>query len=126
VIAQDVRVPSMTLPHAVELPADRGKGLAGFWVEVRDSKGEVLYRIGLPDPFEGGMELFDEGGGMRRVDAAAHEAAVEVLIPDLPAAAGLHVFSSNPSGDREKRGRPAGQVAVIDLTPKQERGHGGR
>ena len=125
-IDQDIRIPSMTLPHSVELPADRGKGVTGFWVEVRDGKEEVLYRIGVPDPFEAGMELFDEDGTMRRVNAAGHEATFEVLIPDLPAAAGLHIYSSNPPGDREKRGRAAERIAVIDLQSGKEHGHGRR
>jgi hypothetical protein len=116
----------MTLPRSVELPADRGKGLTGFWIELRDGKEEVLYRVGLPDPFERGMELFEEGGTMRRVSAAGHDATLEVLVPDLPAAAGLHLFSSNPPGGDEKQRRTAERIAVIDLRAGKEHGHGSR
>jgi len=64
---------------------------AGYWLEVRDDKGNLLYWRPLHDPMRHDIESYGDAPGapLRRQPASATKGEFEVLIPDLPAA---HTF----------------------------------
>jgi hypothetical protein len=86
------------LPSARPDPsADR----SGFWFDVVDQSGIVLYRRVTGDPrFDIDAPANDEG----RFTSAAPPAAdvFSVVLPTLPGAARLQIWSSNGSGERAK------------------------
>ena len=93
-VDQIVRVPSMTLPASVDLPDPRGRSLAGFWFELRDGKGEVLYRRALHGPAEPGLEVPGDDGQPHRVTVDRPDVIYEFLVPDLDDGRELQLFSS--------------------------------
>ena len=99
-IEGETRVEEMTLPRSNELPAGRGRPLAGFWYEARDGRGRTLFRRVTRNPTEQAVEVPAEAGGLQRVEMSRPEVVFDVLIPDLPEAAELCFFESDPrAGD---------------------------
>ena len=93
-IVNQVRVDSMTLPAPYPLP--EGQNNTGFWIEGRNSKGDVYQREIMPDPLLG-MEQFEEGGEIKRLIHTPHTVEIEILVPDMPGVSELHLIS-NPAG----------------------------
>jgi hypothetical protein len=99
-IQKQIRIEEMTLPPSRELPATHGRPLSGAWCELTDDAGEVLYRVLLPHPLDGSVEVPAEGGGLQRVDVERDEDVFDVLVPDDPRARSLLVYVVEPrSGD---------------------------
>jgi len=107
----------MTLISPDLLPA--GEQSRGFWIEGTDGKGGVYQREVMPDPLLG-MEEFDEGGQIRRIDHPPHQVTIEILLPDLPEVSELHLIS-NPIGPRGEHGK-TGQLKRIVLKLSRENG----
>ena len=101
-ITGQVHVARMTLPEPARLP-DGEKSL-GFWIEASNEKGEIFHRQVLPDPFLG-MEQFEEGGRMYRLDHPPHDLTLEVLIPGVKEVSQLHLV------DNTAGGKPHGEKA---------------
>jgi hypothetical protein len=61
---------------------------AGYWLEVRDGNGALLYQRPIHDPMRRDIESFGDAPGdpMRRHPATATKGEFEVLVPDLPGA----------------------------------------
>jgi hypothetical protein len=61
----------------------------GYWLELRDAQGKVLYHRALHDPTRLDVEVFGDKPGepMRRVPATRSSGTFEVLVPDLPGGA---------------------------------------
>lgn len=86
------------------LPQAHAKPDGGFWYELRDQKGNLLYARKVANPFNPSLELFEAGGSMSRVQLDREEAFVELLIPDLPEAAEIRIFSDvTPEGEFQKQ-----------------------
>ncbi|MDJ0797661.1 MAG: hypothetical protein QNJ51_12740 [Calothrix sp. MO_167.B12] len=86
-----------TLRHSAELPSGTR---SGFWYELRDRSGKLLYRGKSANPFEPSLELFEPDGSIRRVPLKRKEVYVELLIPDLPESERLSIFSNiTPEGE---------------------------
>jgi hypothetical protein len=115
-IEREHRVDSMTLPAPDQLPA--GENSRGFWVETIDRQGRVRHREVMADPLAG-MEQFDEGGDVSRMLHRLPDIEIDVLVPDLPDLAEIHLVSNPPAPhhgqDKERpqrtrieiKGRPA-------------------
>ena len=97
-IDRQQRVGSMTLPAPDALP--EGEKSRGFWVEVVDRQGRVRHREVMADPLAG-MEQFDEGGVVSRLLHSPHNVLIEVLVPDVPDIAELHLVSNPPARTAE-------------------------
>lgn len=122
-IEGEIRVPSMTLPASTELPDT--ETVSGFWWEVVDRDGGVIYRRGILDPFTSGLERFDDGGLISRVPTPTpKEVGFDVTLPDIAEAAVIHFYSSTPPGGREAGSRGAERIAAIDV-PSQKEGDDG-
>lgn len=65
-IESERHIPSMTLMRSQPLPATshaaHTRGVSGFWYEAVDVQGQVLYRQTMADPFDAGVESFDDHG----------------------------------------------------------------
>ena len=61
-------------------------GQAGYWVEVRDKRNQVLYRHVLHDPLQTDMEVFpvDPSQPIERVPVQQPKGVFQVVVPDLP------------------------------------------
>jgi hypothetical protein len=93
-------------------PAD---DLSGAWVEWQDAQGGCLFRRFLHEPIA--LELELPGEGTDATDRAAIDhprGAFTVVLPVLPAAARLVLFSSPLALAR--RGEPAAELASFDAS----------
>lgn len=118
-IKSEQRVDSMTLPAPDPLPG--GENSRGFWIETVDRDGRVRHREVMPDPLAG-MEQFEEGGLVTRLTHPPHEVLIEVLIPDLPELAEVHLIS-NPAtlqSGHEHEPRPRRSKVSISGRPPQD------
>ena len=118
-IVSEHRVKSMTLPAPASLPdGDRSRG---FWIETIDREGRVRHRDVMADPLLG-MEQFGTDGAIKRLDHPAHTVEIEVLIPDFPELAEVHVVS-NPVARRgdHAHGPSRTQLTVRGRTPTDGR-----
>jgi len=91
--------PEMALPRSDDLSDQESE--AGFWFEAVDDSGQVLYRQRMADPTEGTLEVFMEGGEIRRSDKVREEAEFDILVPDAPEISHLRFFSSNPKASKQ-------------------------
>jgi hypothetical protein len=117
-IAKRILIAEKTIPPHQELPnLPEGLDLHGFWFEVTTQNGEVLYRRFMENPLEPSAEVFDKSGQISRMDIVKEETIFDLLIPDLPEAAELHLYC-NPSPisrSRPTRGAARKPFITIDL-----------
>src|SRR5262245_9164032 len=100
-------------------PIQGYEGQSGFWYELRDANGKVLYRRVIGKPLGAGVEVHDPETGSRWYDVKESSGVIVALVPDLPNAESL-VLVSSPL-DPQKSAAPAEPVATIRLS-EQRRG----
>lgn len=118
-------IPRMTLLKSVELPKSvnlSDDGVSGFWYELIDAKGHVLYRRMMEDSREG--EIVNADGSFSREGINRDKVMFDVLIPDLTESKQLRFFA-------QKRPRTVAMKPAVfkiqELTPEkrtQESKHG--
>lgn len=89
------RVVGQLAPPIFEFPDDQsGEGFVGFWYELIDSGGQLLYRASGKDPLGASVEYPGERG-MQRTKASVEPVNIRLLIPASLArqATRLRVFS---------------------------------
>lgn len=93
------RVAMITPAPPAEAP---GRGQAGYWVEVLDDHGNLLYHRPLHDPTRESIEVFGDEPGepIYRVDNPDREGEFDVLVPDYPNAAEFALHGPAPSTRR--------------------------
>jgi hypothetical protein len=95
---------------------------SGFWLELRDGKGQTVYSQVTQNPIRLSAELLtdDRERPIARAELAEVKGEFVLHVPDLPEAKAL-VFMSSPAGPAGL-GEPASEVARLDLTqrPGQE------
>jgi hypothetical protein len=74
---------------------------AGYWIEVRDAGGNLLYHRPLHDPLRRSVEVFGDepGDPLYRSGTPATEGEFEVIVPDLPHAATFLLHGPPPEAD---------------------------
>ena len=72
---------NMICPPQVGPPPEVNKN-GGFWVEVRDPEGRLLFHRLLHAPLADTVEVHSPEGGSELVENAPEESTFEVLIPD--------------------------------------------
>src|SRR6266851_5333938 len=85
---------------------------AGYWLEVRDGGGRLLYQRPIHDPMRRDIESFGDAPGdpMRRHPATATKGEFEVLVPDLP---GAQTFGlQGPSADARMAFSPSASLSA--------------
>ena len=84
-IARVKRV-AMRAPAAAAAPPQDNQ--VGYWLEVRDADGKLLYHRPIHNPMRRDIESFghEPGAPLRRHATTADKGEFEVLVPDLPGA----------------------------------------
>ena len=126
VVLDDVVPVVKRLPPSDPLPETSAeRPLSGFWYELRDRNGEVLYRQIEPNPIiNAWIEPVDRDGrdsaGIRRIAAVPRMKAFTLLVPDR--ADGDHVLLVSSPLDEPGIARPAEPRWRIPLPDRQEGG----
>lgn len=83
---KNVRRIAMRVPATPSLPSNMAR--TGFWFDVLDSTGTILYHFPLSHPTQQHIESFGDrpGDPMRRHPASILRSTFEVLVPDIPQA----------------------------------------
>jgi len=92
-LARVQRVEMIASPSVTSLPQLGAHG--GFWVEVRDTSGAVLFHRVLHNPMRQMAEVHRLNQAVRLVTGMPGKGEFEVLVPDLPEASQV-VLSGNP------------------------------
>ena len=93
------------------------EGQSGFWYELRDAKGAILYRRIVANPIQFDLEVHDPETGSRREPVAKPRGVFVVLVPDLPSADSL-VLMSSPL-EPEKSAAAAEALVRFPLRPRR-------
>lgn len=96
------------------------EGQSGFWYELHDAKGGILYRRIVANPIQFDVEVHDLETGSRRVPVAKPRGVFVVLVPDLPDADSL-VLVSSPL-EPEKSAAAAEALVRFPLAPPRRAG----
>ena len=85
-------------------PSPPAKEASGYWFEVRDKAGKLLYHRPLPHADMDSIEVFDDpkGGTIRRVPVTNPERKIELIIPDLSDASEFTLHGPEKSTERRK------------------------
>jgi hypothetical protein len=94
------------------------RGQSGFWIELHGRQGRALYRLVMSNPIAFRAEVADEGGGFTSVTIDNPRGQFFVLVPNLPEAESVVIFSS-PLGPDARPG-PAEPVARFPLRARKE------
>lgn len=82
---------------------DKDTGLAGFWVELQDERGEPLFRRTMRDPTHQTIEVFDRGRPYR-LRSKRPSVTIDIAVPNLAAARLLSIFGQQRGiGERLQR-----------------------
>ena len=112
---------AMRAPASPATPPSRGS--SGFWFEVQDGKGKLLYHRPLPSTHLDSLEVFDEKtGGIRRVANTKGTARLELILPDIPQGAEFVLHGAASPSDRLKAStvldrRPMDKLREAARTP---------
>lgn len=109
--------------EAATPPSDpiRGfEGQSGFWLELRDARGTLLFRRVMHNPIPYEVESHDLEAGPRRHRVARPAGVFSVLLPDLPGAESLVIVSSPL--DPDKSAAPAEPLARLPLGQRKRKG----
>ena len=81
-------------------PISGFEGQSGFWVEVHDDQGQILYRRVLHPPASTDVEAFDPDTGPSRHTIPSRAGEFTVLVPALPTAQTVSVVASPAAVER--------------------------
>ena len=106
-VAMRAPAPATPPPH---------EGQTGYWLEVCDAQGMLLYHRPLHDPIRQDIEAFGDkpGDPIHRVPVQHPKGEFEVLIPDLPRASDF-VLHGPPTGKPEARSTVLSRHALAEL-----------
>lgn len=112
----------MICPPSVGVRPEAGKN-SGFWMEVRDASGRVLFHRLLHSPLADFVEVYSPDGTIRREFKPVKESVFEVILPDDDDARSIVLMGEylNPAEANEQRGKRAKKLAQFDI-PKGEKG----
>ena len=97
-LAQQERIDMLSPQSAVAAPI-AGKH-SGFWVELRDAQGEVLFYRVLHNPIPFAVAVHSPNRVITTIAGAPGKGQFEVLLPDLPGATTIVFFGSPLDIDR--------------------------
>ncbi len=115
-------------PAAVTPPPEGEQ--AGYWIEVRDSAGNLLYHRPLHDPIRADIEVFGDepGGPIYRVSNEKREGEFDVLVPDLPEASAFVLYGTPAeartagTASKELLGHDFAELRRLDVNAPRENG----
>jgi hypothetical protein len=114
----------MKCPPSVGERPQAGKH-SGFWIELRDANGRVLFHELLHSPLGDSVEVHSPDGKIQRVFGAVKENTFEALLPDDANARVIALVgdSLTPVTAREKRAGGSMELARFDV-PRGKKGGG--
>jgi hypothetical protein len=101
---------------------DTEKDQTGTWVTLSDAQGTPVYRRTLQNPIRYDREVFSNNPAhpsIQRVPVEKPKGTFVLLVPDLPEARNVHLFS-HPL-EPAAQGLPAREIASFTITPEQIR-----
>jgi len=104
---------NMITPPAVGEAPEAGKH-GGFWVELRDEDGRVLFHRALIPPAGNTVEVHSPDGTIRHEYAPSRESTFEVLVPDYGDAASIVLYG-------KKSGSAHTQPSALAAAPPKTR-----
>lgn len=107
------------LPPPADDPVEEQR--SGFWLELRDGEGQILYTRVTQNPIRFSAELLtdDPERPIARTELGEVKGEFVLHVPDLPETQAL-VFMSSPAG-LAALGESASEVARLDLTRPPQR-----
>ena len=106
----------MIAPPAVGAPPEHGKS-GGTWIELQDQRGQTIAHRVLHDPFERFAEHHSPGGRIELVERPLGRGEFDVLVPALPEAVTVSVWSSPLRGKRQSDvAREIAKFALRDVS----------
>lgn len=108
------RVAMRAVAPAPSAPTEKS---SGYWFEVRDKKGKLLYHRPLPHGDPESVEVFDDpdGGTIRRVPSSKTEHKIELIIPDFPDSAEFTLHGPKTRAERAKPSSVLHRLAMEQL-----------
>jgi hypothetical protein len=97
-IAHETFIPAITLPRPAVFSPDEAVRRTGFWYEVRDEEGRLLYRHATVSPLAPILEGFRRDGSIVRFAHQPKEAVFFALVPDVDGKSELHIFAGGHAG----------------------------
>jgi hypothetical protein len=94
------------------------EGQSGFWYELRDAKGALLYRRITGHPIRSEVEEHDPDTGFHRHAVEKPTGVFTVLLPDLPKAATLVIVGSPVKP--EQHAKPATPLATFPFRQSEQ------
>lgn len=127
VAGEDVRLLSyervdMLCPPSIGEQPQAGKH-GGFWIELRTTRGRVLFHRVLPSPLADSVEVHSPDGKIERIFGPSTQSVFEVLLPDDPDAKSIALVGEPLGRARRSTARQAGaaELARFDV-PEGDRG----
>lgn len=101
-------------------PGQVPEGQSGFWFELRDIEGKVLYWRFVRNPIRLTSEVFsnEAGPSISRVKIDNPRGAFELVVPEIEEAATIVLFSSPL--DPAHEGEPARELARFPIAHENE------
>jgi hypothetical protein len=112
----------MICPPSVGEQPEVGKH-SGFWVELCDAKGRVLFHRVLDNPLGDSVEVHSPDREIRREFGDVRESTFEVLLPDDARAKHITLMGEylDPAEARKQPREGSSELARFDV-PKGEKG----
>ena len=103
---------AMIVPAPLATPPERGQ--SGYWFEIRDDAGHIVYHRPLHQPIAIDAEAFssDRAQSITRVPVTARAGQFTVLIPDVPDA---RTFELHGPADPARPELAAGMLLRADV-----------
>jgi hypothetical protein len=92
----------------------------GYWVQLHDANGKVLYHRSLRTPHVDSVEVYadEEHGAIRRSPSPPRVFKMDLILPDLEGAEHLVLFGAH---DMKQAARPSTEVLRAALTDLKRR-----
>ena len=107
----------MIAPPQVGEPPRAGTH-SGTWIELADDKGDVLSHVVLHDPFKLTVEHHSPEGVIERFERPLRAGEFDVLLPAMPRATNVAVFSSPLTG--RSKTELATEIARFNLDERSD------
>ncbi|MCB0667234.1 MAG: hypothetical protein KDC80_15510 [Saprospiraceae bacterium] len=116
-VIKETVIPRMTLPRSARLPQ---KNVSGFWYELIDKNGNLIYRCCRPNPFEASHEFFESDGSMTRKEKKVESFVLDILVPDQKSMAKLDFYSEiDENSERKRTSRKIYSLDIKSGNPKK-------
>lgn len=105
-------------PPSENLERHQPERRSGFWVELQARDGRTLYRGVIRHPIRASAEVVAEEGGFTNQVSVAERGAFSLLVPNLPEADDLTLYSSPI--DRPHLPEPATELMRVPVREPRE------